>query len=104
MVTHDGHIGGTGFGPAKDDAPLVADPDGVEASEITTEGFQAVAGRDSEIGKPGGAVHLHQLPQSDAADGREAAVLFLAEKLPGVGVGKRLDHVAMEAIILLMGR
>ena len=29
---------------------------------------------------------------------------FLAEKLPGVGVGKRLDHVAMEAIILLMGR
>ena len=44
MVIGDGDIGRAIRGPTEQDAPLVVDPNGVEAGEIAPEGFEAVAG------------------------------------------------------------
>ena len=44
MVIGDGDIGRAIRGPTEHDAPLVVDPNGVEAGEIAPEGFEAVAG------------------------------------------------------------
>ena len=99
MVIHNGDLGWTGLGPAEDKPPLVIDSDRMKARAVAAKGFEAVAGGHGKVREPGGPVHLHELAQGDAGDGGKAPVLFLPEKLLGVGVGERLDHGATAAII-----
>ena len=92
MVVHNGDFLGAIGGPSEDNAPLVVDADGVEASQIPAQGLEPVAGRHAEIGELSGAVHLDELSQGHTRDLREAPVPLLVEKLLGVGIGKGLDH------------
>ena len=100
MIIDNGDLRGAGPDPAEDETPLVVDADGVKARAIPAEWFEAVAGRHGEIRKLAGAIHLHELAQGDAGDGRKAPVLFLDEKLLRVGIGEGLDHGATVPIIL----
>ncbi len=42
MVIPDRDVGGTGFGPAEDDAPLVVDADGMAVLAVSQQGVKAV--------------------------------------------------------------
>lgn len=92
MVIGNGDLGGAEIGPAENDAPLVVDADGMPAGPVAPEQFEAITRRDAEVVQLAGAVHLDQLAQGHPTDGREAPVLFLVEKLLGVGIGKGLNH------------
>ena len=72
MVIHDGDLDRPRIRPAKDDAPLAVDPDGVKT----------------------GVVHLNEFSEGDPADGRETFVGFRAEQFFGIAVSKGLDHGA----------
>jgi hypothetical protein len=56
--------------PAKADAPLVVDADGVLAFSVTPENFQTVAGWDGEMVEFCDGVKLSEFSQSDALDFR----------------------------------
>ena len=45
MIIHDGNLRRAGVRPAKDNAPLVVDADGMKASKHALQGLQRVAGR-----------------------------------------------------------
>lgn len=97
MVIHNRHFGGAGPGPAEDDPPLIVDANGMKAAEISPQGFETISRRDTKVGKRARPVHLHELAQGDTGDGGEPPVFFLVEKLPGIGVGERLDHFRRSA-------
>ncbi len=71
LVIHDSNLGGAAFSPAKDDAPLVVDPDRVKAGRVPAQDFEPVPRRHREVGESACAVHLHQLAQRDAGDHME---------------------------------
>lgn len=107
MIIHDGNFRRTGVCPAEGNAPLVVDADRVEAGQIALERLQPVTGRDGHILQTPGSVELNELPQGDARDGREAAVLLGTKKLLGVGVGEGLDHreiIAQSAFVIIAPR
>jgi hypothetical protein len=54
MVIDDGDLPGTVLRPAKDDAPLVVDADGVAAGPVTLEGLQPVPRRDGKVAESAG--------------------------------------------------
>lgn len=58
MVIHDGDFGRTLIGPAKDDAPLIIDSDGVEAPSVSLERFEAIAGGNGKVGELARLVEL----------------------------------------------
>lgn len=74
MVIHDGDFGRPRSGPAKDDAPLIIDADGVVARKPALEEFEPIAWRNREIVEPAGLVQLDQFPQGDPCDGSKGAM------------------------------
>jgi hypothetical protein len=65
------------FFPLKDDSPLIVDSDTMESFQITTESFQAITRRRSEIPEIGSGVQQVQFPERRFDDiGREFADLF----------------------------
>jgi hypothetical protein len=49
MVVGDHHIVGIISFPSKNDAPLIVDPNGIEAMQFSAQDFQMVSGRIAEI-------------------------------------------------------
>jgi len=49
MVVSDFYFGGVIFFPTEDDTPLVVDADGMEAIQVATQGFKAIAGWAAEV-------------------------------------------------------
>ena len=92
MIVHDGHLGRSFVGPPENDAPLVIDPNGVQARQIASERFQTVAGRNGKIAEDAGLIHLDQLSQRDPGQGRETAAAPFAEQLGGIPVREGLDQ------------
>lgn len=80
------------LGPAKTDAPLVVDPDGMLPSAFSPKRLEAVTGRGHEIAQRVGRVELDELTQCNPGDRCKAPGLFLLPKPSGFGVSKRLDH------------
>ena len=66
----------TGIGPAKSDPPLVVDPDGMKAGQITPQRLQAISWRDCQVGERYGLVHLDELAQGYALNGGERSSAF----------------------------
>ena len=58
MIVDDRDLGGAGVGPSELNAPLVVDPDGVEALEAATEALQTIPRRNRQIAEDTGLVHL----------------------------------------------
>ena len=58
MVVGDSHGGRFSVIPTEYQAPLLVDSHAPETLEIAGEGFQAVAGRETQIGEPIGRVKL----------------------------------------------
>jgi hypothetical protein len=48
--------------PGKTDAVLIVDPDAVLALSVASQSFQAVAGRNQQIGQRLGAIESNQAP------------------------------------------
>ncbi len=92
MIIHDGHLGRSIVGPPKNDAPLVIDPNGVQARQIASERFQTVAGRNGKVAEDAGLIHLDQLSQRDPGYGRETAAAPFAEQIGGIPVREGLDQ------------
>lgn len=61
MVIHNSDIGRAIFRPAKDNPPLIVDPNGVTSIKGAFEGFQAVTRRNREIGEAYRLIHLNEL-------------------------------------------
>lgn len=94
MVVDDGYLGGAPGGPAKDNPPLIVDPDRMEAGSFTAQRYQPVTRGNREVGKASRPVHLDQLAEGDTCDCGKPTILLLVKKFLGVCVGKRLDHGA----------
>ena len=92
MIIYDGRLGRSFFGPPKNDAPLVIDPNGVQARQIASERFQTVAGWNGKVAEDASLVHLDQLSQRDPGHGRETAAAPFAEQLGGIPVREGLDQ------------
>ena len=58
MIVDDRDLGGAGVGPSELNAPLVVDPDGVEAGETTTETLKTIPRRNGQIAKNASLIHL----------------------------------------------
>ena len=95
MIIQNRHLGWTGCGPAKDDPPLVVDPDGVKAGEFALQRLQMVARRNGEIGQFAGVIHLEKLSQGHTGNRGKAAVGLVDKQVFRVFVGKGLDHFAL---------
>lgn len=72
MVVHDFDVNRASAGPFEADPPLVVDADAVLAGSGALEGFEPVAGRDSQIGKDASPVQHGQLPHGHCLEGRES--------------------------------
>ena len=92
MVIYDGDVGGASRRPAKDDAPLIVDADGVQSRAIPVERFESVAGRNCKVGQRSRAVELKQFSEGDPGNRGKATVLLLVKQLLGVVIGEGLDH------------
>lgn len=96
MVIDDPNLFGPLLCPAKDDTPLLIDPDGMEAVEFPLERFKPVPGWDCEIGKFPGPIHLNEFAKRNSGNRVEPAVLLFVEELFRVGVCEGLDHAATQ--------
>jgi hypothetical protein len=56
MIVGDSHIGRLPIIPSENQAPLLIDSDAPQTVEIAGEGFEPVAGRDSQILQKFGSV------------------------------------------------
>ena len=88
MVILDADLGRAVHRPAKGDAPLVVDANGVEPAPLALQGFEPVARRNGHVAKLPGLVELDQFPQRDAGEGRKPAVSLFVEELLGIAIGK----------------
>ena len=93
MVIFNGDVGRSCVAPSEHDAPLLVDPNGMVTATITLERFQAVTRWNGEIGQFAGVVELDEFSKSDPTNGSESTVTLLVEKLFGVSICKRLDHL-----------
>src|SRR4051794_5647303 len=87
------------LGPAKDDPPLVIDPDRVVAAQITFERFQPIAERHYEIAQPHCGIELDQLaPRSSTEIGGKP---LRRSPFPENGLGElsleTQDHCAIQS-------
>jgi hypothetical protein len=92
MVMRDAYSGWSVLSPTEDDAPLVINPDGVEAAQNALQYFESVARGHGQVTELARLVELDQFSQGHPGDGRMPSILLLMEELLGVGIGKRLDH------------
>src|SRR5690606_502729 len=65
MVIDDLHIGGTGLGPAKADAPLVIDANAPLTRAVTAQGLQPVPRRHPEILDGSRSIEIGELARGD---------------------------------------
>ncbi len=65
MVIHDLNCFRSRRSPTKADAPLIIDPDRVEAGALAFQSLEPVAWRRSQIGEAFGGMELNQFSQSD---------------------------------------
>ena len=73
MIVNYGNLLRAVIRPSENYAPLVVDPDGMKAGQITPQRLQAISWRDCQVGERYGLVHLDELAKatcSMAAKGR----------------------------------
>ena len=88
MVVNYGNLLGTGISPSKDDPPLVVNPDGMKTGQIPPERLQPIAGRNRQIRNRSGLIHLDELAQRYALDGRKRPATFGMEQFCSIPVCK----------------
>lgn len=93
MVIHEANFGRPGFGPAKDNPPLVVDPNGMKAGVLPSQRLKSISRWHRQIGKQRGPVQLNELAKRQPGDGRKTPVSLLVKKLPGIRIGEGLNHV-----------
>ena len=97
MVVDNGDILGAGQGPAKDDAPLVVDADGVLACPPPFQRLQPIARRDAQIGELAGEAELNQFSAGDGLDGgRQLGRLPVQENAGQMGSGRNTQRAAAD--------
>jgi len=92
MVIYDGDFGGARVGPFEDDSPLVIDPDGVEAREVSLEGFETIAGRDGHVGEFPSLVELDELAKGDPDKATPSAAFLGRKEMFCVPTCEGLNH------------
>src|SRR5690348_5970918 len=92
MVIRDFDIEGVTALPSKTHAELVVDANAVLPDAIALEGFETVAGRDTQITQRGGCLEILELAAGDGLDVHETPHTQAVEQGFGVFVGKRLYH------------
>jgi len=64
VIVGDFHFDGITVFPAEANPPLIVDPDAVLTLSIPGQLFEAIPGRNSQIGQGIGCVKQQELPQS----------------------------------------
>lgn len=96
MVIYDLHIGGTGLGPAKADAPLVIDANAPLTRAVSTQGLQPVPRRHPKILDGSRSVEIGELARGDFLESAPLGrTVGLPEKARGRLVSEALDHGCM---------
>jgi hypothetical protein len=70
MIVDNAYIVGVSVPEAEDDAKLFVNPDAIEASPITFEGFQTVLGRHTQITQVMRRIQYIELPYGNTLQGR----------------------------------
>ena len=100
MVVEDFNLLWPCLCPPEDNAPLVINPDGMPANAIALQCLQTVAGRNGQVRKYNGAVHLEKLSARYAGNSRKTAALLQSEKLFCFRISERLNHDALGCLCL----
>jgi hypothetical protein len=97
MIVNDLHIAGRAVSPLEDHAPLLVDPDRVEALQATLQGFESIAWWYSQILQLTCCVQVLELTLRRSPEvGRELARsgrIYVTEQFFGQPISKRLDHL-----------
>ena len=90
--------------PDETDSPLTVDADAVLACSVTSEGFQAIARRNTEGVELGRCVQHQQLPPGRTLDVRREPTRPASSEQPlGLGVSEGANHGRMIALLTNSG-
>ena len=92
MVVEDFNLLWPCLCPPEDNAPLVIDADRMPANALALQCLKTVAGRNGQVRKYNGAVHLEKPSARYAGNSRKTAALLQSEKLFCFRISERLNH------------